>query len=128
MMKVIKGLYYSEDHEWVRVEGDEAYIGITDFAQEQLGDIVYVELPELDDEFEIDDDFSAIESVKAASDVYIPVSGKILEVNEELLDSPELLNADPFENWIVKIKLADKSELEDLMSSEEYEEFASEEE
>lgn len=127
-MKVIKGLYYSEDHEWVRVEGDEAYIGITDFAQEQLGDIVYVELPELDDEFEIDDDFSAIESVKAASDVYIPVSGKILEVNEELLDSPELLNADPFENWIVKIKLADKSELEDLMSSEEYEEFASEEE
>lgn len=127
-MKVIKDLFYSEDHEWVKVEGDEAYIGITDFAQEQLGDIVYVELPEIDDEFEQDDDFSAIESVKAASDVYIPVSGKVIEVNEELLDSPELLNTDPFENWIIKIELEDKSELDELMSSEEYEEFTSEEE
>ncbi|OLS02106.1 glycine cleavage system protein GcvH [Tissierella creatinophila] len=126
-MKVVKGLYYSEDHEWVKVEGDEAYIGISDFAQHQLGDIVYIELPEIDDELEKEDDFSAVESVKAASDVYMPVSGKVLEVNEDLLDSPELLNSDPFESWIVKIELTDKSQLDDLMSSEEYEEFTSEE-
>lgn len=127
-MKVIKGLYYSEDHEWVRLEGEEAYIGITDYAQEELGDIVYVELPEVDDEFEEDDEFAAIESVKAASDVYIPVSGKVIEINEELIDSPELLNEDAFENWIIKLELEDRSELESLMSSEEYEEFISEEE
>ena len=126
-MKVVKDLYYSEDHEWVKVEGDEAYIGITDFAQNQMGDIVYVELPEIDDELEKEDDFSAVESVKAASDVYIPVSGKVIEVNEDLLDSPELLNSDPFDNWIIKVELSDKSELDDLMSSEEYEEFTSEE-
>ena len=127
-MKVIKGLYYSEDHEWVRLEGEEAYIGITDYAQEELGDIVYVELPEVDDEFEEDDEFAAIESVKAASDVYIPVSGRVIEINEELLDSPELLNEDAFENWIIKLELEDRSELESLMSSEEYEEFVREEE
>lgn len=126
-MKIIKGLYYSEDHEWVKVEGEEAYIGITDFAQHQLGDIVYVELPEIDDELEKEDDFSAVESVKAASDIYIPVSGKVLEVNEDLLDSPELLNSDPFDSWIIKVELSDKSELDDLMSSGEYEEFTSEE-
>lgn len=126
-MKIVKDLYYSEDHEWVKVEGEEAYIGITDFAQNQMGDIVYVELPEIDDELEKEDDFSAIESVKAASDVYIPVSGKVIEVNEDLLDSPELLNSDPFDSWIIKIELTDKSQLDDLMSSEEYEEFTSEE-
>ena len=126
-MKIVKDLYYSEDHEWVKVEGDEAYIGITDFAQNQMGDIVYVELPEIDDELEKEDDFSAVESVKAASDVYIPVSGKVIEVNEDLLDSPELLNSDPFDSWIIKIELTDKSQLDDLMSSEEYEEFTSEE-
>ena len=126
-MKIVKGLYYSEDHEWVKVEGEEAYVGITDFAQSQLGDIVYVELPEVDDELEQEDDFAAIESVKAASDVYMPVSGKVLEANEDLLDSPELLNSDPFDSWIVKVELTDKSQLDDLMSSEEYEEFTSEE-
>lgn len=126
-MKVVKDLFYSEDHEWVKVEGEEAYIGITDFAQDQLGDIVYVELPEIDDELEKEDDFSAIESVKAASDVYIPVSGKVVEVNEELLDSPELLNSDPYESWIIKVELSDKAELDELMSSKEYEEFTSEE-
>lgn len=126
-MKIVKGLYYSEDHEWVKVEGDEGYVGITDFAQSQLGDIVYVELPEVDDELEQEDDFAAIESVKAASDVYMPVSGKVLEANEDLLDSPELLNSDPFDSWIVKVELTDKSQLDDLMSSEEYEEFTSEE-
>lgn len=126
-MKIVKGLYYSEDHEWVKVEGEEAYVGITDFAQSQLGDIVYVELPEVDDDLEQEDDFSAVESVKAASDVYMPVSGKVLEVNEDLLDSPELLNSDPFDSWIVKVELTDKAQLDDLMSSEEYEEFTSEE-
>lgn len=126
-MKVIKDLYYSEDHEWIKVEGDEAYIGITDFAQHQLGDIVYVELPEIDDEIEKEESFSALESVKAASDSYMPVDGKVVEVNEDLLDNPELLNSDPYDSWIVKIELADKSQLDELMSSEEYEEYISKE-
>lgn len=126
-MKVLKDLYYSEDHEWVKVEGDEAYIGITDFAQEQLGDIVYVELPEIDDEFEKDDSFSALESVKAASDAYIPVDGRVIEINEDLLDSPELLNSDPYDSWIIKVELSDKSQLDELMSSGEYEEHIAEE-
>lgn len=126
-MKVVKDLFYSDDHEWVKVEGDVAYIGITDFAQDQLGDIVYVELPEIDDEIEKEEDFSAIESVKAASDVYMPVDGKVVEVNEVLLDNPELLNADAYENWIIKVELSDKSQLDDLMSSEEYEEYLAKE-
>lgn len=127
-MKVIKDLFYTEDHEWVKVEGEEAYIGITDFAQSELGDIVYVELPEEDDELEKEDVLAGVESVKAASDAFTPVSGVVIEVNEELLDSPELINEDAFENWLVKVKLTDKSQLDDLMSSEEYEEFISEEE
>lgn len=126
-MKVVKGLYYSNDHEWVKVEGDEAYVGISDYAQEHLGDIVYVELPELDDDLEKEDAFSAVESVKAASDVYMPVGGKVVAVNEALEDDPALLNTDPYENWIVKVQLADKAELEDLMSSEDYEKFLAEE-
>lgn len=126
-MKVLKGLYYSNDHEWVKVEGDEAFVGITDFAQEHLGDIVYVELPEIDDEFAKEDSFSVVESVKAASDVYLPISGKVIAVNEALEDDPALLNADAYENWIVKIALNDKAELDELMTSEEYEKFLEEE-
>lgn len=126
-MKIVTGLLYAKDHEWVKVEGDTAYIGIADFAQNQLGDIVYVELPEIDDELEIEDDFSAIESVKAAADVYMPVSGKVVEINEALMDDPALLNADPYENWMIKVELTDKSELDDLMTSEEYEKFVAEE-
>lgn len=126
-MKVIKDLYYTEDHEWLKVDGEEAYIGLADFAQDQLGDIVYVELPEIDDEYEKEEGFSAVESVKAAADVYMPVDGKITEVNEELLDDPALINQDPYENWIVKIEIADKSQLDDLMTSEEYEKFLDEE-
>lgn len=122
-MKVLEGLYYTKDHEWVKVEGNEGYIGLTDYAQDQLGDIVYVELPEVDDEFEKEEAFSAVESVKAASDVYMPVDGKILEVNEALLDEPALLNEDPYENWIVKIEILDKSQLDELMTSEEYEKY-----
>ncbi len=127
MMKVVKDLYYTEDHEWLKVEGGEAYIGLADYAQDQLGDIVYVELPEVDEEYEQGEAFSAVESVKAAEDVYMPVDGKIIEVNEELLDNPALLNEDPYENWIVKIEIADKSQLDDLMTSEEYEKFLDEE-
>jgi glycine cleavage system H protein len=126
-MNVLKDLFYTEDHEWLKVEGDEAYVGITDFAQDQLGDIVYVELPEIDDEFEKEEAFSAVESVKAASDIYMPVDGVILEVNDELLDAPELLNTDAYENWIVKIKLTDPSQLEELLTNGEYEEFIAEE-
>ncbi len=126
-MKVVKDLYYTEDHEWLKVEGGEAYIGLADYAQDQLGDIVYVELPEVDEEYEQGEAFSAVESVKAAEDVYMPVDGKIIEVNEELLDNPALLNEDPYENWIVKIEITDKSQLDDLMTSEEYEKFLDEE-
>jgi glycine cleavage system H protein len=126
-MKVLKDLYYTKDHEWIKVEGNEGYIGLTDYAQDQLGDIVYVELPEVDNEFEKEEAFSAVESVKAASDVYMPVDGKILEVNEALLDEPALLNEDPYENWIVKIEILDKSQLDELMTSEEYEKYLEEE-
>lgn len=126
-MKVEKDLLYSEDHEWVKVEGDVAILGISDYAQENLGDIVYVELPEVDDELEKEDVFSAVESVKAASDIYTPVSGKVVEVNEDLEDDPALLNADPYANWIVKLELTDKAELDELMNSEEYEKLIEEE-
>ena len=125
-MKVLKDLYYTEDHEWLKVEGEEAYIGLADFAQDSLGDIVYVELPEVDDEFEKEEGFSAVESVKAAADVFMPVDGKIVEINEELLDDPALLNQDPYENWIVKIEMSDKAQLDDLMTAEEYEKFLEE--
>lgn len=127
MMKVEKDLLYSEDHEWVKVEGDVAYLGISDYAQNSLGDIVYVELPDLDDEIEKEDSFAAVESVKAASDIYSPVSGKIVEVNEDLEDDPALLNADAYANWIVKIELSDKAELDELMSGEDYEKLIEEE-
>lgn len=123
MTKVIEGLYYSESHEFVKVEGEFAYIGITDFAQSQLGNIVYVDFPEVDDDIEKDDDFGAIESVKAASDLLSPVSGTVVEVNEKLEDEPELLNVNPYDNWIVKVKLTDEKELEDLMNAEAYKEF-----
>lgn len=123
MSKVIKGLYYANSHEWVKIEDSFAYIGITDYAQESLGEIVFVELPEVDDEVEAGEEFSAIESVKAASDIVSPLSGTIIEVNEDLEDSPEAINEDPYENWIVKIEFEDKSELEALMSADEYKEF-----
>lgn len=126
-MKVVKGLFYTKDHEWVKVEGDEALVGISDYAQHHLGDIVYVELPEVGDELEKGEAFAAVESVKAASDVYLPAGGKIVAINEELVDDPALLNADAFENWMVKIELADKAELEELMTSEDYEKFLAEE-
>ena len=123
MSKVIKGLYYTNTHEWVKVEDSFAYIGITDYAQESLGEIVFVELPEEEDQLEAGGEFSAIESVKAASDILSPLTGTVVLINEDLEDSPELINEDPYENWIIKIDLADKSELDKLMSAEEYEEI-----
>ena len=112
-MKLLENLLYSNDHEWVKVDGDKAYIGITDFAQHSLGDIVFVELPEIDSEFAAGDIFGVVESVKAASDLYIPVSGKVVEINEELVDSPEFVNEDAYKNWMIAVELTDKSELND---------------
>jgi len=123
MAKVIEGLYYSESHEYVRVEGDFGFIGITDFAQNALGNVVYVDMPDVDDEVEAGEEFGAVESVKAASDLYSPVSGKVVEVNEALEDQPELINEDAFENWIIKVELCDKSELDALMDAAAYEAF-----
>ena len=126
MAKVIEGLYYSESHEFVKVSGNVGYIGITDYAQHALGNIVYVDMPEVDDDIEVGEDFGAIESVKAASDLRAPVSGKVLEINEALEDEPGLLNKDAFENWIIKVEFSDTSELKDLMDAQGYEEFCSE--
>ena len=127
MAKVIEGLFYSESHEYVKVEGDFAYVGITDYAQHALGNVVYVDMPEVDDEVEADEDFGAVESVKAASDLSSPVSGTVGEVNEALEDKPELLNEDAFENWIMKVQMSDKSELDALMDAAAYEELCSKE-
>ena len=126
MEKVIEGLYYSESHEYVKVEGDFAYVGITDYAQHALGNVVYVDMPEVDDEVEAGEDFGAVESVKAASDLISPVSGTVVEVNEALEDKPELINEDAFENWIMKVELSDKSELDNLMDAAAYEEICKE--
>lgn len=127
MAKVVEGLYYSESHEYVKVEGDFGFIGITDYAQEALGNVVYVDLPEVDDEVEAGEEFGAVESVKAASDLMSPVSGKVAEVNETLEDEPELINKDAFANWIIKVELTDKAELENLMDAKAYEEFCAKE-
>lgn len=127
MAKVIEGLFYSESHEYVKVEGDFAYVGITDYAQHALGNVVYVDMPEVDDEVEADEDFGAVESVKAASDLISPVSGTVVEVNEVLEDKPELLNEDAFENWIMKVQMSDKSELDALMDAAAYEELCNKE-
>lgn len=126
MAKVIEGLYYSESHEFVKVVGAFGYIGITDYAQHALGNIVYVDMPEVDDDIEIDEDFGTIESVKAASDLKAPVSGKVIEVNEALEDEPDLLNKDAYENWIIKVELTDTAELKNLMDAKAYEEFCAE--
>ena len=120
MAKVIEGLYYSESHEYVRVEGNIGSIGITDYAQEQLGNVVYVDMPEEGDEVTATEDFGAVESVKAASDLISPVSGTVLEVNEALEEQPELINQDAFANWIIKVELSHPSELENLMDAATY--------
>ncbi len=123
MAKVLEGLYYSESHEYVRVEGDFGYIGITDYAQNALGNVVYVDMPDVDDEVNAGEEFGAVERVKAASDLMSPVTGVVVEVNEALDDQPELVNADAYENWIIKVSLADKSELDNLMDAKAYAAF-----
>lgn len=126
-MAVEKGLKYTENHEWVRVEGNIASIGISDHAQEELGDIVFVELPEVNDDFSKGDEAVNIESVKAAAPVYAPVSGKVSKVNEDLEDSPESINEKPYEAFIFALEMSDASELDELMDVDAYEAFLKEE-
>ena len=119
-MKAAENLLYSKDHEWIRVEGTKGFIGISDYAQHHLGDIVYIELPEVDGEVSIGEDLGVIESVKAVATLFTPASGVITQVNEELEESPELLNQDPYENWIAAIDLSDRDQLNELMNAEAY--------
>lgn len=125
-MKVEKGLFYTKDHEWVKVEGNMVTVGLADYAQDHLGDIVYVELPDVDDEIESGEAVASIESVKAASDCVTPIGGKVVEVNEELDDEPAKVNADPYGAWICKLEAEDAS-TEGLMNDAEYEKFLAEE-
>ncbi len=121
---VVEGLAYSKEHEWVKIEGDEAIVGITDYAQQMLGEITYVELPEVGKEAKAGDELAVVESSKAASDVYAPLSGKVSEVNSELEGKPELINSDCYEKgWIYKVAVKDKKEAEGLMNSKQYEEY-----
>lgn len=126
MATVKEGLYYSESHEYIRVEGNYGFIGISDYAQHALGNVVYVDMPDVDDDVEAGEEFGAVESVKAASDLISPVSGTVVEVNESLEDQPELINQNPWENWIIKVELSDKTELDNLMDAKSYEEFCKE--
>lgn len=122
-----KELRYTKDHEWIRVDGEVGVVGITEFAQSELGDVVFVELPEVGDQVDAGAEVGTIESVKAVSSLYSPVSGEIVEVNEALADKPELVNEDPHgDGWMMKVKLSDEGQLEGLMSAEQYEEHASE--
>jgi glycine cleavage system H protein len=123
-MEFPEGLKYSKEHEWVLVEGTSATIGITEFAQEELGDIVFVELPEVGEKIVKDDPFGAVESVKAVSDIYAPVSGEVVETNEILPDNPETINDDPYgDGWMVRVELSDIDDLKDLMDADEYAEY-----
>lgn len=127
-MEFPEDLKYSKEHEWVLVEGNVATVGITDYAQDQLGDIVFVELPAIGDKVSKEDAFGVVESVKAVSDIYAPISGKVLEVNDDLPETPEMLNEDPYgDGWIIKIDMSDLDELQDLMTAAEYEEYVAEE-
>lgn len=124
MSNIIEGLLYSESHEWVKVEGNVAVIGVSDFAQSELGDITYVEMPDIDSEIAAGESFGALESVKASSELYSPVSGKVVETNSEVEDSPELINEDPYASWIIKVEMSDESELSKLLSPAAYIEVA----
>lgn len=120
MSKIVDGLLFSESHEWVKVDGNVAIIGVSDFAQSEMGDITYVDMPDIDDEFAAGEDFGALESVKASSELVTPVSGKIVARNEELEDTPELINEDPYKAWIIKIEMSDNSQLDSLMNAAAY--------
>ena len=126
MSTVKEGYKYAETHEWVKVEGDIALIGISDYAQHELGDVVYVDFPEEGDEITKGEEFGAVESTKAASDLIAPVSGTVVAINESLDDAPELINEDPYANWMIKVQLTDASELDDLMDADAYKAFCGE--
>ena len=120
-MKVIPRLKYTDKHEWVRMDGEFAYIGITDYAQDQLGEVLFVEMPEVGDELTQGEEYGVVESSKVASDLVAPISGEVVEINEKLDDEPEYINEDPYDAWIVKIKVSDEDELESLLNSDGYE-------
>ena len=124
MSTIIEGLLYSESHEWVKVEGDLAVIGVTDFAQAEMGDITYVDLPAEGDAVEAGEEFGALESVKASSELFCPVSGTVAAVNEDLEGAPEKVNEDPYGAWIIKVRMSDPSELDSLLSASAYGEIA----
>ena len=124
MSKILEELLYSESHEWVKVDGNIAIIGVSDFAQEEMGDITYVDAPSEGDSVAKGEDFGALESVKASSELYAPVSGEVVAINEELEDKPELINEDPYGAWIIKVKMSDASELDSLLSAAAYAEVA----
>ncbi len=126
MSKIAEGLKYSESHEWVKVEGNIAVIGVSDFAQKEMGDITYVDMPEVDDAVKAGEEFGALESVKASSDLISPVSGTVVEVNGELEDAPEKVNEDAFASWIIKVEMSDASELDALMDAAAYKAFIGE--
>jgi len=122
-MNIAEDLKYSQDHEWVRVDGDTAYVGITDYAQNSLGDIVFVELPQVDTQLAAKDVLGVVESIKAASDIYTPIGGTVVETNAALEDAPEKLNSDPYESWLAALKINDASGIDDLMDADEYRAF-----
>lgn len=126
MSKIINGLKYSETHEWVKVEGEIAIIGVTDYAQKEMGDITYVDMPDAGEVVEKEEEFGALESVKASSDLFSPVSGTVVERNDALEDAPELVNEDPYGNWIIKVQMRDPAELEELMDAEGYKDMIGE--
>jgi glycine cleavage system H protein len=127
-MKFPEECLYTKQHEWVRVNGDQAIVGITDYAQKELGDVVFVELPKVGDNFDTNEPFGSVESVKAVSEVFCPLAGEILEINQELVDSPELVNSDPYgDAWFLRLKITNLEEVKDLLNAEEYEEFVAEE-
>ncbi len=124
-----KNLKYHREHDWVRIDGDTAVFGLTDYAQETLGDIVFIELPEVGTDVVAGSSYAEVESVKAVSDVYAPLSGSVLEVNDEVVDAPELINESPYEEgWLIKVRLSDPSEADDLMTADEYNELLASEE
>jgi glycine cleavage system H protein len=127
MTKIENDLLYTNDDEWIRVDGDEATVGVSDYAQDSLSDIVYLELPDVGETFEEGESFGVVESVKAAADLYMPVSGEVIEVNEALMDEPEAVNEDPYgKAWMVRVKMSDKGELDDLMDADAYRAYCEE--
>ncbi len=119
--RIVDGLLYTKEHLWIKAEGDDAIIGITDYGQHQLGDVVYVELPQVDSDVEAGDKVASVESVKAAIDIFSPLSGKVISINDDLKDDPSLVNTDPYgEGWLYELKMSDPSELEDLMTADDY--------